>query len=259
MLDLLRRMTPTPVRGAVRRFRLDRAFRRNLLSRQEFDAYCAELKELWPVVDAAHERWTGATGEVEVRGHPASFASLSPVSSERLYALLRKSRPETLVETGVCNGVSSAVILHALQANACGRLYSVDFPEFAGVPTTEHWEGKGGGVVPTGREPGWLVPDHLRDRWELAIGRSQDILPPLLQRLGRIDFFLHDSEHSYECMQFEMELAEQHLSNGAPLVVDDAKWNSAFRDFVRSRGLRTWDLDGGTYMTVTRSAVEVAP
>jgi hypothetical protein len=70
-----------------------------------------------------------------------------------------------------------------------------------------------------------------------------------MQELGRIEFFMHDSEHSYECMQFEMTLAEEHLAPGAPLVVDDANWSSAFHDFVRSRGLPSWDLDGGTYMT----------
>ena len=33
-----------------------------------------------------------------------------------------------------------------------------------------------------------------------------------MQELGRIEFFMHDSEHSYECMQFEMALAEEHLA-----------------------------------------------
>ena len=248
-IDYLRAVIPAPLRRAVRPFRLDRAFMRGRLDRREFDAYCLELEDLWPVIDAAREGWVGATRGVEVRGHPASFADLSPLSSKRLYALLRKLQPEVLVETGVCNGVSSAVILHALHANRRGRLYSVDLPEFAGMPSAEHRKGKGGGVVPAGRDPGWLVPDGFRARWDLRIGRSQEVLPPLLQELGRIGFFMHDSEHSYECMQFEMKLAAEYLVPGAPLVVDDANWNSAFHDFVRPRGLRSWDLDGGTYMT----------
>ena len=249
LADLLRPATPAPLRSAVRGFRLDRGFMRDRLSRPEFGAYCVELESLWPVIDAAHEDWVRATGGVEVRGHPASFANLSPVSSKRLYALLRNLQPEVLVETGVCNGVSTAVILHALDANGRGRLYSVDFPEFADDPSTEHWEGKGGAVVPAGQEPGWLVPNELRGRWDLRIGRSQVVLPPLMRELGQIGFFMHDSEHSYECMQFEIRLAGEHLVPGAPLVVDDANWNSAFEEFVRSRGLPSWDLDGGTYMT----------
>ena len=238
LADLLRPATPASLRSAVRGYRLDRGFMQNRLSRREFGEYCVELESLWPVIDAAHEDWVRATGGVEVRGHPASFANLSPGSSKRLYALLRTLKPEVLVETGVCNGVSSAVILHALHANGRGRLHSVDFPEFAGVLSTEHWEGKGGGVIPADQDPGWLVPDELRARWDLRIGRSQEVLPPLLQELGQIDFFMHDSEHSYECMQFEMRLAGEHLAPKAPLVVDDANWNSAFEEFVRSRGSR---------------------
>jgi hypothetical protein len=237
------------MRRAVRSFRLDRGFMQNRLSRREYRVYCEELESLWPVIDAAHEDWARATGAIEVRGHPASFANLSPVSSRRLYALLRKLRPEVLVETGVCNGVSSAVILHALHANGRGRLHSVDFPEYAGTPSADHWRGKGGAVVPADQEPGWLVPKQLRGRWDLRLGRSQVVLPPLLRELGQIGFFMHDSEHSYECMRFEIDLASEHLAPGAPLVVDDANWSSAFDEFVRSRGLRSWDLDGGTYMT----------
>lgn len=252
-MEVLRAVTPAPIRSAARRYRIGRAFQRDVVTREEFDAYRAELKRLWPVIDEAYERWAGSTRGVVVRGHQASFAHLSPISSERLYALLRKARPEVLVETGVCNGVSTSVILQALEANGSGRLHSVDLPEFADVPSAQHWEGKGGGVIPRGHDPGWLVPDELRGRWKLTIGRSQEVLPPLLERLGQIDFFMHDSEHSYECMDFEMRQAEQHLAPGAPLVVDDANWSSAFADFVRLRGLRSWDLDGGTYLTVMPS------
>ena len=45
------------------------------------------------------------------------------------------------------------------------------------------------------------------ERWSLTIGRSQDELPTLLERLGEIDLFVHDSEHSYECMDFEFRAA----------------------------------------------------
>jgi predicted O-methyltransferase YrrM len=89
-------------------------------------------------------------------------------------------------------------------------------------------------VVPTGKEPGWIIPDHLRHRWELTIGRSQDRLPTLLGELGKIDLFLHDSEHSYDCMSFEFRTAFGHLRSGGILASDDASWNSAFEDFAAS-------------------------
>jgi hypothetical protein len=89
-------------------------------------------------------------------------------------------------------------------------------------------------VVPPGKQPGWLVPRRLRARWELTLGRSQEQLRPLLERLRAIDFFLHDSEHSYECMTFEFRLAFAHLEDGGVLGSDDTKWNSSFSDFAAS-------------------------
>lgn len=152
----------------------------------------------------------------------------------RLYAVLRKLRPAVAVETGVCNGVSTAFLLLALVENGVGELWSVDLPEFAGEdyePGT-FWDGKGGAVVPAGEEPGWMVPADLRSRWHLVLGRSQDALPPLLDRLGPIDFFMHDSEHSEACMRFEFEAAWAALREGGVLAADDVTANSAFADFA---------------------------
>jgi predicted O-methyltransferase YrrM len=155
----------------------------------------------------------------------------------RLYAVLRKLRPDVVIETGVCNGVSTAFLLLALDANDSGELHSLDLPEIAGedyAPGT-FWDGKGGAVVPAGREPGWMIPEHLRGRWQLTLGRSQDELPGLLGRLGAVDFFLHDSEHSESCMRFEFDQAWPRLRDGGVLAADDVNANSAFADFAATR------------------------
>jgi predicted O-methyltransferase YrrM len=152
----------------------------------------------------------------------------------RLYAVLRKLRPAVAVETGVCNGVSTAFLLLALHANGTGELWSVDLPEIAGEdyePGT-FWDGKGGAVIPAGKEPGWMIPPNLRDRWQLHLGRSQDELPGLLERLGTIDFFMHDSEHSEACMRFEFESTWPRLREGGVLAADDVNVNTAFADFA---------------------------
>ena len=153
----------------------------------------------------------------------------------RLYRLLRDLRPEVAVETGVCNGVSTAFLLLALEDNGVGELHSIDLPEVAGEEYEEgtFWDGKGGAVIPPGKDPGWMVPPELRDRWRLILGRSQDALPPLLERLGAIDFFMHDSEHSYECMSFEFRTAWEALRAGGVLVADDVDVNEAWPEFVR--------------------------
>jgi Methyltransferase domain len=156
----------------------------------------------------------------------------------RLYKLLRDLRPEVAVETGVCNGVSTAFLLLALEDNGTGTLHSIDLPEVAGEEYEEgtFWDGKGGAVIPPGKEPGWMVPPALRERWELVLGRSQDELPPLLDRVGPIDFFMHDSEHSYECMSFEFQAAWGALRDGGMLVADDVNVNTAWAEFAREVG-----------------------
>jgi len=53
------------------------------------------------------------------------------------------------VETGVCNGVSTAFLLLALERNGDGELYSIDLPEIAGEEYEQgtFWDGKGGALV----------------------------------------------------------------------------------------------------------------
>lgn len=172
---------------------------------------------------------------VTCRGNPYGFGGMRDEVSIRLYGLIREFKPETLVETGVCNGVSTAVMLAALEMNDGGALYSIDLPEYTDTDYDEmtFWEGKKGAVIPKGNPPGWLIPDKYRGRWHLVLGRSQEKLPILLNKLGEIDFFIHDSEHSYECMTFEYQQAWKYLKPGGLLVSDDIKWNSSFDDFSR--------------------------
>ncbi|UCD93253.1 MAG: class I SAM-dependent methyltransferase [Methanobacteriota archaeon] len=163
-----------------------------------------------------------------------------------LYAIIRKLKPNTVIETGVCNGYSSAVLLLALSMNKRGRLYSIDFPEHADVEYEEgtFWNGKGGDVIPEGKECGWLVPDNLKDRWELILGRSQDKLPGLLDTLDSVDVFMHDSEHSYECMWFEYNCAWEKLIKGGFLASHDISYNSSFHDFARRKDKRPFFISG---------------
>jgi len=139
------------------------------------------------------------------RGNQFSFGSISENAALNWYSVIRKFKPKVIVETGVCNGISTAVILMALKNNDNDAyLYSIDYPEYAKINSFDDnfWNGKGGAVIPSGKEPGWLIPNELKTNWKLIIGKSTDELRPLLINLKHIDFFLHDSEHSYECMMY---------------------------------------------------------
>ncbi|MFB6216762.1 MAG: class I SAM-dependent methyltransferase [Candidatus Aenigmatarchaeota archaeon] len=173
----------------------------------------------------------------EVRGEELGPGRITGEDAEKLYGVIREEEPRVVVETGVCNGVSTAVILEALEENGGGRLYSIDLPEFPDSEGDEFWEGKGGAVIPPGKEPGWLIPEYLRDRWELIQGNTLYELPRLLERLDSIELFVHDSEHSYEVMMFEFCLAWKHLADGGMLISDDVRWNDAFTDFASANSL----------------------
>jgi len=153
-----------------------------------------------------------------------------------LYVIVRILRPSIVVETGVGPGASSAFILRALEVNGFGKLYSIDLPEadhkiylqLKLVKETHHYS-------PHGWNPGWLVPEELRWRWELILDDARQVLPRLLSKLGKIDMFLHDSLHTYEHMIFEYSIAYRYIRDGGVLASDDANWNSAFRDFCASK------------------------
>jgi hypothetical protein len=165
-------------------------------------------------------------------GH--SLGAIGYTEGVYLYALLRSIRPEVVVETGVANGFSTAFSLLALKANEAGHLHSIDLPREVGreyEPGT-FFEGEGRAGIPAGSEPGWLIPPALKERWTLILGRSQDQLPPLLERLGTVDTFMHDSEHSFDCMWFEFNAAWPALRPGGVLVSDDVNSTEAFGRFA---------------------------
>jgi predicted O-methyltransferase YrrM len=140
------------------------------------------------------------------------------------YAAIRAFAPNIVVETGVASGVSTSYILLALQKNRCGKLYSIEL----GDPR----------YLPPGKKSGWMVPNWLRDNWDLRIGDSRDLLPKLLseQRAG-IDVFIHDSLHTYDHMLWEYRAAYPMLRPGGLLISDDAAWNPAFSEFAREIGV----------------------
>jgi len=144
-----------------------------------------------------------------------------------LYVAVRAIKPRIMVETGVASGVSSAHILRALAMNGTGTLHSIYLPNLQ--------EGSG---LPDGRSSGWMVPESLRGRWKLQIGDSRKLLPDLLRSLGRVDIFLHDSDHSYEGMLFEFEQAFPKLTHGGLLLSDDTHLHTAWDDFCAKHNLK---------------------
>jgi predicted O-methyltransferase YrrM len=151
----------------------------------------------------------------------------SPSSREAkklLYLAVRALEPKVVVETGPFNGASSAFLLQALEDNGIGRLLSFDVSDAADALNVP---------LPADREPGWLVPDRLRHRFELVLGDTRRTLRGRLAVEPPIDLFFHDSLHTARQMLFEYRVAWRRLRSGGLLLSDDVSWNRAFRVFTR--------------------------
>ncbi|MEM3860661.1 MAG: class I SAM-dependent methyltransferase [Candidatus Micrarchaeaceae archaeon] len=177
-------------------------------------------------------------------------------SQECLYYIVKKYKPEIVVETGVYRGISSAFILQALDENGAGELYSIDLPlaKYATEDGSIAFSPLG-----NGEQTGFAIPDRLKRKWHLILGDSRVELPKLLDRLGQIDLFYHDSQHTYEFMMWEYRTVFPHLKSGSLITSDDISWNSAFKDFCKINNLEPIIVNGkfGFAKIFDKSAVQV--
>jgi len=141
------------------------------------------------------------------------------------YALCRATRPAQVLETGVCYGVTTAFVLKALDENGAGELHSIDLP-------------------PLGRRAedfvGFLVPRSLRSRWRLHRGTTKALLPRLLEAIAPVNFFIHDSLHSYRNMSRELRTISPSLARPGIVVSDDIDDNPAFDRWAREVRPQYW-------------------
>jgi predicted O-methyltransferase YrrM len=177
-------------------------FCRQILRRTQVDVEraFAEIEEDHVFVEALRDRYR--------RIRPRTAVDLSPGRLKIWYAIVRLLQPNVVLETGVHDGLSSALILRALSRNQKGRLISIDLPAHD-LPSSSV-------------APGWLVPDELTSRWMLKLGDSRDLLPWLAREYAPIDIFIHDSDHSREFQIFEYRTVKPFLSNPGLLLTDDA-------------------------------------
>jgi len=191
------------------------------------------LKKLFPSIEIPFEEFIQNT--ISLKNHLEKFQkkmemeefpsvekpypidySLEEKSGIFLYSLCRIVKPKIIVETGVAYGRSSSYILQALNDNKIGKLYSIDF-------TFRPWESKS--MI------GSVIPKNLKNRWEFIFGPSSEKLHSILEKLGEIDIFFHDSLHTYKNMMFEFQTAWPFIKDEGFLLSDDILGNAAFFDF----------------------------
>jgi len=134
------------------------------------------------------------------------------------YLVCRLLEPAVVVETGVAYGVSSAFILKALEENGRGVLHSVDLPPLR-RRYNEFW--------------GIAADERLRTRWTIHRGSSRRVLPELLEGVGNVDLFLHDSLHTRRNMRREFGAVWPRLKARGVILADDVERNRAFGELRR--------------------------
>ena len=145
--------------------------------------------------------------------YPQDFG-IDEFEAKFLYGVVRKTRPEIFVETGVANGDSSFFILSAIKKNKIGKLISID----------------------VNNDVGNLVPKDLRKAWELKILQRNfsNNFKSILSSLPNVDIFLHDSDHSYTWQMLEYTNALNKLSKKGLLLSDDIDSSYALIDLIKA-------------------------
>ena len=131
------------------------------------------------------------------------------------YAMVRAAKPCLVVETGVDKGLGSVVIAAALMRNTAegdpGRLIGLDINLNAGYLLTKPYTQVGE----------MMYGDSLE-----SIGRLQD----------KVDFFIHDSDHSAEHERKEFIAIEPKLAPNALVLSDNADCTDELLKFARRTG-----------------------
>jgi len=126
-----------------------------------------------------------------------------------LYAYILKMKPKVIVETGVANGITTNVIMSALEETG-GELHSFDIDKRC----ENAYTGSG--------------------KWHFHVMNKPypKSLMQISSMIDDIELWIHDSNHGYLWQIFEYKLAFERLNTGGLLVSDDIDSSPAFGKFA---------------------------
>jgi len=173
----------------------------------------ARLKDEYETLRLELDRRYKKAGLLTFDGDPRLLA-LEDSSSFLVYLIVRIQMPNVLLETGVANGHSSFFLLNAILKNGQGYLTSTD----------------------TSQSVGSLLTDEEKSSWMLKVidpTRTRESFIEVVESLPSIDFFIHDSDHSYLWSKFEYETVLKKMSPGSIMASDDVNYSYSFIDFTK--------------------------
>ena len=182
----------------------------------------------WPcdATDSFWELWSEVMASLKGRGLTlgrgafAGWGDGEPGMARAIWCLIHHLQPQVVVETGVARGITSRFVLEAFTRVGSGHLWSIDLPP------------------PRARELhdqiGIAVPRSLTSSWTYVRGSSRRRLPGLLDEIGELDLFIHDSRHSQRNLLFELGHTWRTLRPSGIAVADDIDLNCGFHVFARA-------------------------
>ena len=142
-----------------------------------------------------------------------------PGNIDLLYHLCEYLQVERVIETGVAYGWSSLSILLSLTKRKNTKLISTDMP-YPGLNNSEY--------------VGCVIPDPMKEHWELIPEADKIALPKALTKMKKIDLCHYDSDKYYEGRMWAYPILWKALRNGGILISDDIENNMAFIDFSKT-------------------------
>jgi len=180
--------------------------------------------------------------------YPGEYHSgaISEDDGHFLYYCVRQLKPKVIVQTGTSNGVSCAHLALGLShVPGNTRFYAVDMPNIYRPDDPEfHKKMVYGVLIPPGKSSGWLIPDRILPRFECMSGDSKKLLPKLLEKVGKVDLFYHDSDHSYDHMWWEFETILPYMNPHGVIIADNIAWSSVTWDWAQKHGLYSFNHRG---------------
>jgi len=186
-----------------------------------FEQYDQELTQLESHIENKFKNLELEKYPSKKKPYPINY-SINSDSRKFLYYIIRILKPKNIVETGVAYGTSSAYILKALKDNGSGRLHSID-------SIFRPWQSE--------EMIGAIIPESLKTKWNLVLGKSSNELQNLFDTLN-VDIFIHDSLHTYKNMMFEFNIALKKIDENGLIISDDVLGNDAFNDFTKEKNLK---------------------
>jgi cephalosporin hydroxylase len=144
-------------------------------------------------------------------------------NSKVLYNLIRKTKPEVIIETGTFEGQGTTVIAQAAHENNNNcRIYTIDYD---GDPTSDHindteWEEL---KIIRNNNLENIKQNYPNCKVIFLDGDSRQKISEIFNQYGesKCDLFYQDSMHYFEGIQQEWKLVEPYLFQNSITIFDD--------------------------------------